>query len=92
MEIYGVKESWKRINLTFSYRHSLTPLNLPKSEEALFIIDGRLFLYNHKNGNQKEIAIGQIPMDYVGFMLDNAFSYVESLVSLDCSSRKKHKA
>ncbi|XVF37949.1 hypothetical protein REPUB_Repub20aG0055300 [Reevesia pubescens] len=88
-EIWVMGESWKRIHLSFSYHKKLIPLNFPKTEEALFLIDGRLFLYNRRTERQKEVTMGNIPRGYAGYMLNGAFSYVESLVSLGCSTKKR---
>ncbi|OMO70984.1 Zinc finger, C6HC-type [Corchorus capsularis] len=86
MEKYGVKESWRKISFTFAYDF-LTPLYFPKNEEeeeeeALFLADGRLFLYNYRNGSQKMQRT--IPAGY-----DMAFSIVESLVSLGMSKSRE---
>ncbi|OMO63482.1 hypothetical protein COLO4_32395 [Corchorus olitorius] len=99
MEKYGVKESWKNVKLSFSYSHQLVPLFYPSSEEALGLTDGRLFLYNNRNGSLiKEVNIGPIPpghVEYFSIGLNKAFTYVESLVSLgsrqSSKSRKRRK-
>ncbi|GMJ01872.1 hypothetical protein like AT3G06240 [Hibiscus trionum] len=82
MEIYGVEESWKRIGLTFSVRSTPSILDLPRSQEALILDKGRLFIYNHRNGSRKEVNIGQIPKAYAKRCLNSGFSYVDSLVAL----------
>ncbi|OMO88566.1 hypothetical protein COLO4_20204 [Corchorus olitorius] len=82
MEKYGIEESWRNITLSFSYCElRALDLNFPKSEEALFLVDGRLIRYNLANGSRKEVSIGLNPEDYV---INEAFSYAESIVSLGC--------
>ncbi|OMO70991.1 hypothetical protein CCACVL1_18527 [Corchorus capsularis] len=82
MEKYGMEESWRNITLSFTYCElRALDLNFPMSEEALFLVDGRLIRYNLANGSRKEVSIGLNPEDYV---INEAFSYVESIVSLGC--------
>ncbi|KAK8988029.1 hypothetical protein V6N11_065628 [Hibiscus sabdariffa] len=80
MEIYGKEESWKRIGLTCRTMPSV--LDLPRSKQVLIMTEGRMFIYNHRNGSIKEVNTGQIPMGYVQLWLNSGFSYEDSLVAL----------
>ncbi|OMO88567.1 Zinc finger, C6HC-type [Corchorus olitorius] len=79
-----LEESWKKMSLAFTY-DVLRPLYFPKNEEeVLFLIDGRLFLYNHRNGSRKDVNFGPTPAG-----CDMAFSIVESVVSLGMSKSRE---
>ncbi|KAK8988015.1 hypothetical protein V6N11_065615 [Hibiscus sabdariffa] len=95
MEMYGVLESWRRIGLTLTlgWQGGLPSLlDIPRSNEALIIFEGSLFIYNHMNGSLKEVNIGEIPTDYFKPFLNLGFSYTESIVALQNLSAKDCKA
>ncbi|KAL4333002.1 hypothetical protein GQ457_07G042820 [Hibiscus cannabinus] len=87
MEIYGVLESWRRIGLTLDCGNVPSVLDFPRSEEALIITEGSLFIYNHRNGSLKEVNIGEIPTGYTKALLNFGFSYMESIVALQTAGQ-----
>ncbi|KAK9003416.1 hypothetical protein V6N11_060980 [Hibiscus sabdariffa] len=82
MEIYGKVESWKRIGLSLKCRSMPSVLDLPRSEEALIVTEGRLFIYNHRKESLKEVNIAQIPKGYDRLWLNSVFPYQDNLVAL----------
>ncbi|XP_039020836.1 F-box/kelch-repeat protein At3g06240-like [Hibiscus syriacus] len=55
MEIHGKENSWKRTVLKFIYRSMPFVLDFPRSEEALIISNGCLFIYNHRDKTHRRV-------------------------------------
>ncbi|XVF62731.1 hypothetical protein PTKIN_Ptkin09bG0031600 [Pterospermum kingtungense] len=76
MSEYGIKESWTKVVINIPFL-CLRPLSFLKNDEALLEIDGKLVLYNPKEGTHRELVIHGIH----GRKKLEIQTYVESLVS-----------
>lgn len=76
MSEYGAKESWTKVAINIPFL-CLRPLSFLKNDEALFDIDGKLVLYNPREGTHREVVVHGVQ----GRRKLEMQTYVESLVS-----------